>query len=130
MCIHHVHNLVVRSSQELDTNLGLVAARLKNCQGIDVKPFSLTHTARLSHIQSLVVPTAFGEGARVIAYLEKDEIGMTWVSLTGSDPGCKSAESVPDCWRASVVWSLCMLLVDAVIYGGLAWYIEGVRSGN
>ena len=72
-------------------------------------------------MQSLFSTTAFGLGARYFALYEEGGDGVQWDNLDRSPVE-------HDHFNLQRV--IIMMAVDAVLYGILTWYIEGVHPGK
>ena len=71
-------------------------------------------------VQCLLSTTSFGVACSYLARYEEQGVGAQWSNLYSSplsDDGF------------SLGYSLGMMMVDAVIYGLLTWYIEAVMPG-
>lgn len=64
---------------------------------------------------------AFGYGCENFAKYEEQGIGIQWSNI---------AQNPEDGDRYSFIVSILMMLVDALIYWLLTWYIENVFPGN
>lgn len=73
------------------------------------------------HFQSLLSCVAFGYGCENFAKYEEQGIGIQWSNI---------AQNPEDGDRYSFIVSILMMLVDALIYWLLTWYIENVFPGN
>lgn len=77
--------------------------------------------ATLLVLQSLLSPVAFGFGCEYFSLYEEQGVGMQWHNLgTSPVPGDPY----------SFAMAMGLLLLDAVLYGLAAWYIEGVLPGE
>ena len=84
-------------------------------------PYVLTSVFRLIRfLQSFLSPTAFGIACKYFAHFEEQGVGAQWYNLN-------SSPMVGD--EFSVGGAMFMLIVDAVVYGLLTWYIEAVFPG-
>lgn len=78
----------------------------------------LFHVPRL---QSLLSCVAFGFGCENFAKYEQQGVGIQWYNMNRSPE-----DGEPYTFTLSIV----MMLVDAVLYWALTWYIENVFPGG
>ncbi|KAF0872871.1 ABCA4 protein, partial [Crocuta crocuta] len=78
-------------------------------------------TADLKMAVSLLSPVAFGFGTEYLARFEEQGLGLQW-SNTGKSP--------MEGDEFSFLMSMKMMLLDAALYGLLAWYLDQVFPGN
>nr|XP_020649018.1 ATP-binding cassette sub-family A member 2 [Pogona vitticeps] len=71
-------------------------------------------------IASLMSTTAFGLGSKYFALYEVAGVGIQWHTLS---------QSPVEGDDFNLLLSIMMLVVDAVVYGVLTWYIEAVHPG-
>ncbi|XP_063172407.1 LOW QUALITY PROTEIN: ATP-binding cassette sub-family A member 2 [Candoia aspera] len=71
-------------------------------------------------IASLMSTTAFGLGSKYFALYEVAGVGIQWQTFS---------QSPVEGDDFSLLLSMMMLIIDAVIYGVLTWYIEAVHPG-
>uniref|UniRef100_A0A8D2KS45 ATP-binding cassette sub-family A member 2 n=1 Tax=Varanus komodoensis TaxID=61221 RepID=A0A8D2KS45_VARKO len=71
-------------------------------------------------IASLMSTTAFGLGAKYFALYEVAGVGIQWHTFS---------QSPVEGDDFNLLLSMVMLIVDAVVYGVLTWYIEAVHPG-
>lgn len=71
--------------------------------------------------QSLLSPVAFGFGCEYFALFEEQGVGIQWDNLL-------SSPMEED--NYSLTTSISLMLIDAVLYGVMTWYIEAVFPGN
>ncbi|KAM6949618.1 phospholipid-transporting ATPase ABCA1 [Aplochiton taeniatus] len=76
---------------------------------------------RIKIVVSLLSCVAFGFGCENFAKYEEQGVGIQWSNI---------ARSPEDGERYSFIVSIVMMLVDAVIYWLLTWYIENVFPGQ
>lgn len=72
-------------------------------------------------LQSLLSPVAFGFGTEYLARFEEQGLGLQW-SNVGNSP--------MEGDEFSFLMSMKMMLLDAVLYGFLAWYLDQVFPGK
>ena len=82
----------------------------------------VTHTlSPLSlSLQSLLSPVAFGFGTEYLSRYEEQGLGLQWDNIQSSPLEGDSY---------SFMTSVGMMLLDAVLYGVLAWYLDNVFPG-
>ena len=82
----------------------------------------VTHTlSPLSlSLQSLLSPVAFGFGTEYLSRYEEQGLGLQWDNIQSSPLEGDSY---------SFMTSVGMMLLDAVLYGALAWYLDNVFPG-
>ncbi|POI21018.1 hypothetical protein CIB84_015236 [Bambusicola thoracicus] len=78
-------------------------------------------TFPLRVLVSLLSPVAFGFGCEYFSLYEEQGVGMQWYNL-----GISPVPGDP----YSFAMAMGLLLLDAVLYGLAAWYIEGVLPGQ
>uniref|UniRef100_A0A8C6Y5X6 ATP-binding cassette sub-family A member 2 n=1 Tax=Naja naja TaxID=35670 RepID=A0A8C6Y5X6_NAJNA len=71
-------------------------------------------------IASLMSTTAFGLGSKYFALYEMSGVGIQWHTFS---------QSPVEGDDFNLLLSMMMLIVDAVVYGVLTWYIEAVHPG-
>ncbi|KAM8934426.1 ATP-binding cassette sub-family A member 2 isoform 1-T1 [Pelodytes ibericus] len=71
-------------------------------------------------IASLMSTTAFGLGSKYFALYEVAGVGIQWRTLS---------QSPVEGDDFNLMLSMMMLIIDAVVYGVLTWYIEAVHPG-
>lgn len=71
--------------------------------------------------QSLMSTTAFGLGSKYFALYEVAGVGIQWKTLS---------QSPVEGDDFNLMLSMMMLVIDAVVYGVLTWYIEAVHPGK
>lgn len=71
--------------------------------------------------QSLMSTTAFGLGSKYFALYEMSGVGIQWHTFS---------QSPVEGDDFNLLLSMMMLIVDAVVYGVLTWYIEAVHPGG
>uniref|UniRef100_A0A8C6JP26 ATP-binding cassette sub-family A member 2 n=1 Tax=Melopsittacus undulatus TaxID=13146 RepID=A0A8C6JP26_MELUD len=71
-------------------------------------------------LQSLMSTTAFGLGSKYFALYEVAGVGIQWHTFS---------QSPVEGDDFNLLLSMMMLIVDAVVYGVLTWYIEAVHPG-
>ena len=71
--------------------------------------------------QSLFSTTAFGLGAKYFAFYEIQGMGVQWNNI---------AKSPVEDDQYNLLYVLCMMVVDTVLYSMLTWYIENVHPGK
>lgn len=72
-------------------------------------------------LQSLLSPVAFGFGCEYFALFEEQGVGIQWSNLLASPLEEDSY---------NLTTSICLMLLDAVLYGVMTWYIEAVFPGE
>ncbi|XP_007428699.1 ATP-binding cassette sub-family A member 1 [Python bivittatus] len=70
---------------------------------------------------SLLSPVAFGFGCEYISLFEEQGIGLQWDNLF---------ESPVEEDSFNLTTSVCMMLLDSLLYGTMTWYIESVFPGQ
>lgn len=70
--------------------------------------------------QSLMSTTAFGLGSKYFALYEVSGVGIQWHTFS---------QSPVEGDDFNLLLSMMMLIIDAVVYGVLTWYIEAVHPG-
>lgn len=65
--------------------------------------------------------TAFGLGSKYFALYEVAGVGIQWRTIN---------QSPVEGDDFNLLLSIVMLIIDAVVYGVLTWYIEAVHPGN
>lgn len=75
----------------------------------------------MSVSQSLLSPVAFGFGCEYFALFEEQGVGIQWNNLL-------SSPMQED--NYSLTTSISLMLIDAVLYAIMTWYIEAVFPGN
>lgn len=83
--------------------------------------FPLTGAAVNSLVQSLLSCVAFGYGCENFSKYEQQGVGIQWHNLN---------QSPEEGGRYTFLLSIVMMLVDALLYWILTWYIEGVFPGQ
>ncbi|XP_064227202.1 retinal-specific phospholipid-transporting ATPase ABCA4 isoform X1 [Aotus nancymaae] len=78
-------------------------------------------TAELKKAVSLLSPVAFGFGTEYLVRFEEQGLGLQWSNI-GSSP--------TEGDEFSFLLSMQMMLLDAAIYGLLAWYLDQVFPGD
>ncbi|XP_055978796.1 retinal-specific phospholipid-transporting ATPase ABCA4 [Sorex fumeus] len=78
-------------------------------------------TADLKMAVSLLSPVAFGFGTEYLVRFEEQGLGLQWTNI-----GTSPVEGD----RFSFLLSMKMLLLDATLYGLLAWYLDQVFPGE
>nr|KAF6442985.1 ATP binding cassette subfamily A member 4 [Molossus molossus] len=78
-------------------------------------------TARLKMALSLLSPVAFGFGTEYLVRFEEQGLGLQWSSI-GNSP--------MEGDEFSFLMSMKMMLLDAALYGLLAWYLDQVFPGD
>ncbi|XP_007128068.1 retinal-specific phospholipid-transporting ATPase ABCA4 [Physeter macrocephalus] len=78
-------------------------------------------TADLKLAVSLLSPVAFGFGTEYLARFEEQGLGLQWNNI-GSSP--------VEGDEFSFLMSMKMMLIDAALYGLLAWYLDQVFPGD
>lgn len=92
------------------------------CSGTPAAPRLCSPPAPLFLVlQSLLSPVAFGFGCEYFSLYEEQGVGMQWYNL-----GISPVPGDP----YSFAMAMGLLLLDAVLYGLAAWYIEGVLPGE
>lgn len=71
--------------------------------------------------QSLLSPVAFGFGCEYFALFEEQGVGIQWDNLL-------SSPMQED--NYSLTTSISLMLIDAVLYAIMTWYIEAVFPGE
>lgn len=71
--------------------------------------------------QSLMSTTAFGLGSKYFALYEVAGVGIQWHTFS---------QSPVEGDDFNLLLAVTMLMVDAVVYGVLTWYIEAVHPGT
>ncbi|XP_043914151.1 ATP-binding cassette sub-family A member 2 [Protopterus annectens] len=71
-------------------------------------------------IASLMSTTAFGLGSKYFALYEVSGVGIQWHTLS---------QSPVEGDDFNLLLSVVMLIIDAIVYGVLTWYIEAVHPG-
>lgn len=71
--------------------------------------------------QSLLSPVAFGFGCEYFALFEEQGVGIQWDNLL-------SSPMQED--NYSLTTSICLMLIDSVLYAIMTWYIEAVFPGK
>lgn len=74
-----------------------------------------------SFSQSLMSTTAFGLGSKYFALYEVAGVGIQWHTFS---------QSPVEGDDFNLLLSMMMLIIDAVVYGILTWYIEAVHPGR
>ncbi|KAK3507673.1 hypothetical protein QTP70_032792 [Hemibagrus guttatus] len=72
-------------------------------------------------VVSLLSPVAFGFGCEYFALFEEQGVGIQWDNLLSSPMAEDSY---------SLTTSISLMLIDAVLYGVMTWYIEAVFPGQ
>ncbi|XP_075906360.1 phospholipid-transporting ATPase ABCA1-like [Nelusetta ayraudi] len=72
-------------------------------------------------VVSLLSPVAFGFGCEYFALFEEQGVGIQWSNLLASPLEEDSY---------NLTTSICLMLLDAVLYGVMTWYIEAVFPGQ
>lgn len=72
-------------------------------------------------LQSLLSPVAFGFGTEYLARFEEQGLGLQWNNI-GNSP--------MEGDEFSFLMSMKMMLLDAALYGLLAWYLDQVFPGK
>lgn len=75
----------------------------------------------LCPLQSLLSPVAFGFGTEYLARFEEQGLGLQWSNI-GNSP--------MEGDEFSFLMSMKMMLLDAALYGLLAWYLDQVFPGK
>ncbi|XP_039092407.1 retinal-specific phospholipid-transporting ATPase ABCA4 [Hyaena hyaena] len=78
-------------------------------------------TADLKMAVSLLSPVAFGFGTEYLARFEEQGLGLQWSNI---------GKSPMEGDEFSFLMSMKMMLLDAALYGLLAWYLDQVFPGN
>jgi len=78
-------------------------------------------SAFVKSVASLLSTTAFGLGAKYFALYEIEGVGVQWDNL--------SVSPVEDD-QYNLLLVLLMMIIDALLYGLLTWYIENVHPGS
>lgn len=91
-----------------------------NKQNGEPVTFPLTGAAVNSLVQSLLSCVAFGYGCENFSKYEQQGVGIQWHNLN---------QSPEEGERYTFLLSIVMMLVDALLYWILTWYIEGVFPG-
>ncbi|XP_012926503.1 retinal-specific ATP-binding cassette transporter [Heterocephalus glaber] len=78
-------------------------------------------TAELKKAVSLLSPVAFGFGTEYLVRFEEQGLGLQWSNI-GNSP--------MEGDEFSFLLSMQMMLLDAALYGLLAWYLDQVFPGN
>eukprot|EP00918_Siedleckia_nematoides_P057595 GHVU01125596.1.p1 GENE.GHVU01125596.1~~GHVU01125596.1.p1 ORF type:complete len:1296 (-),score=180.93 GHVU01125596.1:585-4472(-) len=78
-------------------------------------------TAWAKSMASLLSTTAFGLGAKYFAYYEIEGVGVQWNNIYISP--------VEDD-QYNLLYVCVMMIIDALLYGLLTWYIENVHPGS
>lgn len=81
----------------------------------------LLHLLTLLPPQSLMSTTAFGLGSKYFALYEVAGVGIQWHTFS---------QSPVEGDDFNLLLAVTMLMVDAVVYGVLTWYIEAVHPGT
>lgn len=71
--------------------------------------------------QSLLSPVAFGFGTEYLVRFEEQGLGLQWSNI---------ANSPMEGDEFSFLLSMKMMLLDAALYGLLAWYLDQVFPGE
>ena len=74
-----------------------------------------------SSSQSISSTVAFGFGCSYFARYEQQGVGIQWHNI-GHSPMLDDDYNMLSC--------ICMMLIDTVIYGLVAWYVEAVFPGR
>lgn len=77
--------------------------------------------AHFAPLQSLLSPVAFGFGTEHLVRFEEQGLGLQWSNI-GNSPAEGDA--------FSFLMSVKMMLLDAALYGLLAWYLDQVFPGT
>lgn len=85
------------------------------------KDFLLVSHARFAPLQSLLSPVAFGFGTEYLVRFEEQGLGLQWSNI-GNSP--------MEGDEFSFLMSMKMMLLDAALYGLLAWYLDHVFPGK
>lgn len=84
--------------------------------------FLLTsHSLPSTSSQSFMSTTAFGLGSKYFALYEVAGVGIQWHTFS---------QSPVEGDDFNLLLSMMMLVVDAIVYGVLTWYIEAVHPGT
>ena len=86
-----------------------------------VKDPLLIFYAFFAPLQSLLSPVAFGFGTEYLARFEEQGVGLQWSNI-GNSP--------MEGDEFSFLMSMKMMLLDAALYGLLAWYLDQVFPGK
>ena len=82
---------------------------------------SLPITLFIDIPQSLLSTTSFGVCCNYLARYEEQGVGAQWSNFFSSPV---SGDGF------SLGYAICMMMIDAIIYGILTWYIEAVLPGE
>ncbi len=66
-------------------------------------------------------PVAFGFGCQYMALYEEQNIGINWENIASSPMPSDDF---------NMLAAIMMMLLDSVIYGSIAWYVEAVFPGG
>lgn len=83
-------------------------------------PLLISYTL-FTPLQSLLSPVAFGFGTEYLARFEEQGLGLQWSNI-GNSP--------MEGDEFSFLMSMKMMLLDAALYGFLAWYLDQVFPGK
>lgn len=75
----------------------------------------------LSALQSLLSPVAFGFGTEYLVRFEEQGLGLQWDNI---------GKSPMEGDEFSFLLAMKMMLLDAALYGLLAWYLDQVFPGR
>lgn len=78
-------------------------------------------TMTLSSSQSLLSQVAFGFGTEYLSRYEEQGLGLQWDNIQTSP--LEGDEF-------SFLTSICMMGLDSILYGVLAWYLDNVFPGQ
>uniref|UniRef100_A0A4X2LSZ3 P-type phospholipid transporter n=1 Tax=Vombatus ursinus TaxID=29139 RepID=A0A4X2LSZ3_VOMUR len=78
-------------------------------------------TTQMKMMASLLSPVAFGFGTEYLSHYEEQGLGLQWGNI---------GKSPMEGDEFSFLLSVKMMLMDAVLYGFLAWYLDQVLPGD